>query len=147
MGGIDGTREFTGLAGDPLGTSRSVLVSADVPRIVKESDMSITVNNATQAEVTLDTDTVDTIAILEADAALSSRPKRAKVTWVQEDQGEWIAGYGGYFGGSVDKRDDRYVASDTFGLVVGEFSSLEEAQTKLEDQLHVMLPPVIRPVE
>ena len=45
--------------------------------------MSITVNNATQAEVTLDTDTVDTIAILEADAALSSRPKRAKVTWVQ----------------------------------------------------------------
>ncbi|MBF4606071.1 hypothetical protein [Curtobacterium sp. VKM Ac-1393] len=109
--------------------------------------MSITVSNATQAEVTLDTDTVDTIAILEADAATASRPTRAKVTWVQEDQGEWIAGYGGYFGGSVDKRDGRYVASDTFGLVVGDFASLEEAQTKLEDQLHVMLPSVIRPVE
>ncbi|OIH95725.1 MULTISPECIES: hypothetical protein [unclassified Curtobacterium] len=108
--------------------------------------MDTTVTTKTQAEVTLDTDTVDTIAILEADAALSSRPTRAKVTWVQEDQGEWVANYGGYFGGRVDKRDGRYVASDTFGLVVGDFASLEEAQAKLDDQLHVMLPSVIRPI-
>jgi len=109
--------------------------------------MSTTVQNDTLAEVTLDTDTVDTIAILEADAAVYARPTRAKLTWTQEDQGEWVANYGGYFGGSVDKRDGRYVASDTFGLVVGDFPSLEEAQAKLADQLHVMLPTVIRPVD
>lgn len=106
--------------------------------------MSIATN--TLAEVTLDTETVDTIAVLEALADTSARPARAKLTWTQEDQGEWIANYGGYFGGSIDKQDGRYVASDTFGLVVGHFDSLEQAQAKLADQLHVMLPSVIRPV-
>ncbi|MFZ6991303.1 hypothetical protein ACO0E1_05385 [Curtobacterium sp. RRHDQ66] len=101
----------------------------------------------TQRDVTLDTDTVDTIAVLEAETVSASRPARAKLTWTQEDAGEWIANYGGYFGGSVDKRDGRYVASDTFGLVVGEFTSLEDAQGHLADQLHIMLPPVIRPVD
>jgi len=109
--------------------------------------MSIAATTATRAEVTLDTDTVDTIAILEAQAETHARPARAKLTWTQEDQGEWIANYGGYFGGSIDKRDGRYVASDTFGLVVGDFASLEQAQAELADQLHVMLPSVIRPVE
>ncbi|WIB00740.1 hypothetical protein [Curtobacterium sp. MCBA15_012] len=108
--------------------------------------MSTTVTTDTRAEVTLDTETVDIIAILEAEAEHAGRASRAKTTWTQEDQGEWIATYGGYFGGSVDKRDGRYVASDTFGLVVGEFATLEEAQTKLADQLHVMLPAVIRPL-
>lgn len=109
--------------------------------------MSITVPNDTRAEVTLDTDTVDTIAILEAQAETHARPERAKLTWTQEDQGEWVANYGGHFGGSIDKRDGRYVASDTFGLVVGDYGSLEQAQAKLADQLHVMLPSVIHPVE
>ncbi|WP_144710153.1 hypothetical protein [Curtobacterium pusillum] len=108
--------------------------------------MSTTVSNDTNAEVTLDTETVDTIAILEALADTNTRPARAKLTWTQEEDGEWIANYGGYFGGSIDKRAGRYVASDTFGLVVGDFDSLELAQAQLADQLHVMLPSVIRPV-
>ncbi len=109
--------------------------------------MSIAATTANRAEVTLDTETVDTIAVLEAQAETHSRPARAKTTWTQEDEGEWIANYGGYFGGSIDKRDGRFVASDTFGLVVGDFDSLEQAQAKLADQLHVMLPSVIRPVD
>jgi len=109
--------------------------------------MSTTVSTDTRAEVTLDTDTVDTIAILEAQAEPHTRPTRAKLSWTQEEDSEWIANYGGYFGGSIDKRDGRYVASDTFGLVVGDFESLELAQAQLADQLHTMLPSVIRPVD
>jgi len=109
--------------------------------------MSITVPTDNRAEVTLDTETVDTIAVLEALAEPQPRPTRAKLTWTQEEDGEWVANYGGYFGGSIDKRDGRYVASDTFGLVVGDFESLELAQAQLADQLHVMLPSVIRPVD
>ncbi len=77
--------------------------------------MSTTVQTDSRAEVTLDTDTVDTIAILEADAAVHGRPARAKLTWSHEDEGEWVANYGGYFGGSVDKRDGRYVARTRSG--------------------------------
>ncbi|OII38153.1 hypothetical protein BIU98_14860 [Curtobacterium sp. MMLR14_010] len=110
--------------------------------------MSITASTTqTQRELTLDTETVDTIAILEAGVAPTTRPARAKLTWTQEDDGEWVANYGGYFGGSVDKVANRYVASDTFGLVVGDFASLEDAQANLADRLHVMLPPVIRSVD
>jgi hypothetical protein len=109
--------------------------------------MSTTISRTEQREVTLDTDTVDTIAVLEAEAATHARPARAKLTWTQEDAGEWIANYGGYFGGTVEKRDGRFVASDTFGLVVGDFGSLEEAEAQLADRLHVMLPSVIRPVD
>ncbi|OIH97594.1 hypothetical protein [Curtobacterium sp. MCBA15_001] len=110
--------------------------------------MSTTASTTTtQRELTLDTDTVDTIAVLEAEAVSSTRPARAKLTWSSESEGEWIANYGGYFGGSVDKLGGRYVASDTFGMVVGDFGSLEDAQANLADRLHVMLPPVIRPVD
>lgn len=110
--------------------------------------MSTTASSTTtQCEVTLDTDTVDTIAVLEAEQVSTARPARAKLRWTQEDDGEWVANYGGYFGGSVDKRSGRYVASDTFGLVVGAFDSLEDAQGHLADRLHVMLPRVIRPVD
>lgn len=108
--------------------------------------MSTTVTADTSAELTLDTETVDTIAILEAQTAPNARPTRAKLTWTQEEDGEWVANYGGYFGGSIEKVDGRYVASDTFGLVVGDFESLEQAEARLADQLHVMLPSVIRPV-
>ncbi|MBT2502725.1 hypothetical protein [Curtobacterium sp. ISL-83] len=109
--------------------------------------MSTTVNNDTPLEVTLDNETVDTIAILDAVVELPSRASRARLTWTQDEPGEWIANYGAHFGGTVEKHDDRYVASDTFGLVVGEFDSLEDAQANLSDRLHTMLPPVIRPVE
>ncbi|PYY39152.1 MULTISPECIES: hypothetical protein [unclassified Curtobacterium] len=109
--------------------------------------MNTTINRtAAGTDVTLDTDTVDIVAVLEAQAATSARAARAKLTWTLEGDDEWIANYGGYFGGSVDKRDGRYVASDTFGLVVGDFASLEDAQTALAGHLHVMLPSVIRPV-
>lgn len=106
--------------------------------------MSTTATTDTR-EVTLDTETVDVIAILESQAEHAGRAARAKTTWTLEGDDEWVANYGGYFGGSVDKRDSRYVASDTFGLVVGEFASLEDAQTALAGHLHVMLPSVIRP--
>jgi hypothetical protein len=113
----------------------------------ESSAMSITsTDTATQREVTVDTDTVDVMAVLEAEAAAGTRAARAKLAWTQEDDGEWIANYGGYFGGTVEKRDARYVASDTFGLVVGDFGSLEDAQNGLAARLHVMLPSVIRPV-
>lgn len=105
-----------------------------------------TMQTASPREVTVDTETVDMMAILEAEAA-QSRAARAKLTWTQEDDGEWIANYGGYFGGSIDKRDGRYVASDTFGMVAGDFDSLEAAQAGLATRLHVMLPPVIRSVD
>ncbi|PZE86254.1 hypothetical protein [Curtobacterium sp. MCBD17_032] len=108
--------------------------------------MSTTINRTAGTDVTLDTDTVDIVAVLEAEAATSARAARAKLTWTLEGDDEWIANYGGYFGGTVDKRDGRYIASDTFGLVVGGFSSLEDAQTALAGHLHVMLPSVIRPV-
>jgi hypothetical protein len=109
--------------------------------------MSTTITRtAAGTDVTLDTDTVDIVAVLEAQASTSARAARAKLTWTLEGDDEWIANYGGYFGGSVDKRDGRYVASDTFGLVVGDFASLEDAQTALAGHLHVMLPSVIRPV-
>jgi hypothetical protein len=108
--------------------------------------MSTTINRtATGTDVTLDTDTVDIVAVLEAQT-LAAPAARAKLTWTLEGDDEWIANYGGHFGGTVDKREGRYVASDTFGLVVGDFGSLEEAQTGLAGHLHVMLPSVIRPV-
>jgi hypothetical protein len=34
--------------------------------------------------------------------------------------------------------------SDTFGQYVGDFRSLEEAQAKLAERLHMVLPDVIR---
>ena len=106
-----------------------------------------TTQTATPREVTVDTETVDIMAILEAEAATGQRAQRARLSWTQETDGEWIANYGGYFGGSVDKLGGRYVASDTFGMVVGDFASLEDAQANLADRLHVMLPTVIRPVD
>ena len=51
------------------------------------------------------------------------------------------------YGRFVQTLGGRYVASDTFGMVVGDFASLEDAQANLADRLHVMLPTVIRPVD
>ncbi|MFZ7086687.1 hypothetical protein [Curtobacterium sp. RRHDQ10] len=107
--------------------------------------MSMTISTT---ELTLDTDTVDTIAILEAEAALQSgaeRASRAQIVWTEADAGLWVASYGGYYGGTVDKQNGHYFASDTFGQYVGDFASLELAQQRLGAHLHLMLPGVIRP--
>jgi hypothetical protein len=99
-------------------------------------------------EVTLDTETVDTIALLEAEAAATEAETatRAQIVWTEADAGLWVASYGGYYGGTVDKQNGHFFASDTFGQYVGDFRSLEEAQRRLADHLHVMLPGIIRPV-
>ena len=104
---------------------------------------------ATHTEVTLDTDTVDTIAILEAEAAANigaTRAARAQVVWTEADKGLWVASYGGYYGGTVDKQGSHYFASDTFGQYIGDFATLEDAESHLAEHLHVMLPGIIRPV-
>jgi hypothetical protein len=98
-----------------------------------------------QVEVTLDTDTVDTIAVLEAQIAHVTT--RATISWTQTEPGSWVADYAGYYGGTVDERDSHYFVSDTFGQYVGDFRSLEDAQSRLADRLHVVLPAVIRPVD
>lgn len=99
-------------------------------------------------ELTLDTETVDTIAILEAEAAAAEATTgaRAEIVWTEADAGLWVASYGGYYGGTVDKQNGHFFASDTFGQYVGDFRTLEEAQRRLGDHLHVMLPGIIRPV-
>ena len=65
--------------------------------------MTIISHDVHQVEVTLDTDTVDTIAVLEAQVAHT--PSRASLSWAEVEPGLWSANYGGYFGGTVDKRD------------------------------------------
>jgi hypothetical protein len=106
--------------------------------------MTITAPSTT--EVTLDTDTVDVIASLEAEAAHDPRPVRAQLVWTEAETGLWVANYGGYYGGTVDKQGAHYFVSDTFGQYVGDFTSLEAAQRKLGERLHTMLPSVIHQV-
>jgi hypothetical protein len=102
--------------------------------------MSIT---APRPEVTLDTETIETIAALEAEVATNTPVTRATITWTESDAGLWVANYGGYFGGTVDKQGAHYFVSDTFGAYVGDFRSLEQAQSHLATRLHMMLPNVI----
>jgi hypothetical protein len=101
---------------------------------------------ADRPEVTLDTATVDTIAIIgaEAEAAIAHESTRATITWTEADAGLWVANYGGYYGGTVDRQGSHYFVSDTFGQYIGDFATLEAGQAKLAERLHVMLPGVIR---
>lgn len=101
---------------------------------------------APRPEVTLDTETIETIAAIEAEVAVTVPPTRAVISWTETDEGLWAANYGGYFGGTVDKQGRHYFVSDTFGSYVGDFASLEEAQAQLAARLHVMLPNVIHPI-
>jgi hypothetical protein len=101
---------------------------------------------ATHTDVTLDTGTVDTIAALEAQALADVQSSRAQITWTEADLGLWVASYGGYYGGTVDKQGTHYFAADTFGQYIGDYASLEDAQSKLSEHLHLMLPGIIRPV-
>ncbi|SDQ27882.1 hypothetical protein SAMN02800687_1189 [Curtobacterium sp. UNCCL20] len=108
--------------------------------------MSTTVAHRQQAEVTLDTATIEAIAEIEAEVIAPTQPARARITWSQPDTGLWAANYGGYYGGTVDRQGTHYFVSDTFGQYVGDFRSLEEAQRRLAERLHVVLPDVMRTV-
>jgi len=108
--------------------------------------MSTTVAHRQQAEVTLDTATIEVIAEIEAEVVAPTQPARARITWSQPDTGLWAANYGGYYGGTVDRQGTHYFVSDTFGQYVGDFRSLEEAQRRLAERLHVVLPDVMRTV-
>jgi hypothetical protein len=106
--------------------------------------MSTTVAHRPQAEVTLDTATIEVIAEIEAGVIAPARPERVRIVWSEADTGLWAANYGGYYGGTVDRQGSHYFVADTFGAYVGDFRSLEEAQARLAERLHVLLPDVIR---
>lgn len=106
--------------------------------------MSMTEINPDVAEVTLDTETIEVIAAIEAEVVTAAAPQRAHILWTRPDTGLWAANYGGYYGGTVDKQGTHYFVSDTFGQYVGDFRSLEEAQRRLAERLHAVLPDVIR---
>lgn len=106
--------------------------------------MSMTETHPAVAEVTLDTETIEVIAAIEAEVVTAAEPQRARILWTRPDTGLWAANYGGYYGGTVDKQGTHYFVSDTFGQYVGDFKSLEEAQAKLAERLHTVLPDVIR---
>lgn len=106
--------------------------------------MSTTVAHRQQAEVTLDTATIEAITEIEAEVVAPAQPVRARITWSRPDTGLWAANYAGYYGGTVDRQGDHYFVSDTFGQYVGDFRSLEEAQERLAERLHVVLPGVMR---
>ncbi|MFJ4221380.1 hypothetical protein [Curtobacterium luteum] len=106
--------------------------------------MSTTVTHRSQAEVTLDTETIDVIAEIEAQV-IATEPVRVTVSWNVADEGLWVADYAGYYGGTVDRQGAHFFVADTFGAYVGDFRSLEVAQAKLAERLHVLLPSVLRP--
>ncbi|MCA5924707.1 MULTISPECIES: hypothetical protein [Curtobacterium] len=107
--------------------------------------MSTTVAHRQQAEVTLDTQTIEVIAEIEAQVVAPEQPTRVETTWAEADSGLWVANHGGYYGGTVDRQGDHFFVADTFGEYVGDFRSLDEAKARLTDRLHVLLPDVIRP--
>jgi hypothetical protein len=107
--------------------------------------MSTTVAHRQQAEVTLDTQTIEVIAEIEAQVVAPVEPARVHISWARADSGLWVANYGGYYGGTVDRQGDHFFVADTFGQYVGDFRSLDEAKARLAERLHVLLPDVIRP--
>lgn len=106
--------------------------------------MSTTVAHRQQAEVTLDTATIEAITEIEAEVVAPAQPARDRITWSRPDTGLWAANYAGYYGGTVDRQGSHYFVSDTFGQYVGDFRSLEEAQERLAERLHIVLPGVMR---
>lgn len=108
--------------------------------------MSTTVTHRQQAEVTLDTATIEAIAEIGAEViAPVESAQHALVAWSEADTGLWAANYGGYYGGTVDQQGAHYFVSDTFGQYVGDFRSLAEAQQRLTERLQEILPDVARP--
>lgn len=106
--------------------------------------MSTTVAHRQHAEVTLDTATIAAITEIEAEVVAPEQSARARITWSHPDTGLWAANYAGYYGGTVDRQGTHYFVSDTFGQYVGDFRSLEEAQERLAERLHIVLPDVVR---
>lgn len=106
--------------------------------------MSTTVAHRQQAEVTLDTATIAAITEIEAEVVAPEQSARTRITWSRPDTGLWAANYAGYYGGTVDRQGTHYFVSDTFGQYVGDFRSLEEAQERLAERLHIVLPDVVR---
>jgi hypothetical protein len=107
----------------------------------------VTGHEATRHEATADEVTVDTatIAVItEIEAEVVAPEQHARITWSRPDTGLWAANYGGYYGGTVDRQGTHFFVSDTFGQYVGDFRSLEEAQQRLAERLHVLLPDVRR---
>ncbi|MBT1683997.1 hypothetical protein KK095_13060 [Curtobacterium flaccumfaciens pv. flaccumfaciens] len=111
----------------------------------RSSTMSTTVAHRQQAEVTLDTQTIEVIAEIEAQVVAPVQAAPVRISWAQADTGLWVANYGGYYGGTVDRQGTHFFVSDTFGEYVGDFRSLDEAKARLSERLHVLLPDVIRP--
>ena len=107
--------------------------------------MSITATHPTQAEVTLDTATIEVITAIEAEVIAPAATAGVEVSWKEADAGLWVANYSGYYGGTVDHQGSHYFVSDTFGQYVGDYRSLDVAQAKLEARLHEVLPAVMRP--
>ncbi|ROS36276.1 hypothetical protein [Curtobacterium sp. PhB78] len=106
--------------------------------------MSMTADHRQQTEVTLDTRTIEVIAEIEAQVVADTAPARVRISWAQPDTGLWVANYGGYYGGTVDRQGTHFFVADTFGEYVGDFRSLDEAKGRLAERLHVLLPDVIR---
>uniref|UniRef100_A0A942SYU8 Uncharacterized protein n=1 Tax=Neobacillus citreus TaxID=2833578 RepID=A0A942SYU8_9BACI len=103
--------------------------------------MSTTVTHRHEAEVTLDTATITAITEIEAQV-VETEEGFARVTWSQPDTGLWVANYGGYYGGTVDRQGTHFFVSDTFGQYVGDFRALDEAKGRLVERLRRVLPGV-----
>ncbi len=117
--------------------------------------MSTTLANRQQTEVTLDTETIEVISEIEAQVGaqaeayaeaqvLAAEEPRVPMTWARPDSGLWVANYGGYYGGTVDRQGTHFFVADTFGQYVGDFRTLDEAKARLLERLQVVLPDVRR---
>ncbi|MCS5485676.1 hypothetical protein NY588_00840 [Curtobacterium flaccumfaciens pv. beticola] len=109
--------------------------------------MSTSVTSSHQAEVTVDTATIEVITGIAAGVVSPDAPARAHVVWSEADTGLWAANYGGYYGGVVDQQGAHFFVADTYGQYVGDFRSLHEAQDRLAERLHELLPNVRRTLD
>ncbi len=81
--------------------------------------MSTSVTSSHQAEVTVDTATIEVITGIAAGVVSPDAPARAHVVWSEADTGLWAANYGGYYGGVVDQQGAHFFVSDTYGSTSG----------------------------
>lgn len=109
--------------------------------------MSTIVTTNSQAEVTVDTATIEVITGIAAGVVSSEAPARAHVVWSAADTGLWAANYGGYYGGVIDQQGAHFFVSDTYGQYVGDYRSLDEAKDRLAERLHELLPSVRRTLD
>lgn len=98
----------------------------------------------TTDDVSLDTAELEAIVGLEAQVGTTAAPAVPRLTWAIADDGLWVANYGGYYGGTVDRQGAHFFVADTFGQYVGDYRSLDTAKAKLAERLDVVLPEVLR---